>query len=102
RGILDGPPPLARHIIPSLNQTTGSLPRFARFSVDPRLAEGTGRGIFGSSQSTEKRKGAAMITAGKDRRGAVLIYSMLTMIAFVAFCSLAVDYGHIQYSKTEL
>jgi Flp pilus assembly protein TadG len=43
-----------------------------------------------------------MITTGNNRRGAVLIYAMLTMIAFIAMCSLAVDWGRVQFHKTEL
>src|SRR4051812_30221373 len=38
----------------------------------------------------------------RARRGAVLVYTMVAMVAFVGLCSLAVDYGRAQMVKTEL
>jgi hypothetical protein len=38
----------------------------------------------------------------RRRRGAIIIYSGAVIIALVALCTLAVDYGHVQLVKTEL
>lgn len=46
--------------------------------------------------------GKGLRQARKTRRGAVLIYAMTGMAAFVGFCSLAVDWGRVQLVKTEL
>lgn len=42
------------------------------------------------------------IAAGGRRRGAVLMYVMFAMVAFVGFASLAIDWGHVRCVKTEL
>jgi Flp pilus assembly protein TadG len=36
------------------------------------------------------------------RRGAVIVYTAIIMVAFCGICSLAVDYGHVQMAKSEL
>src|SRR3954453_21943418 len=36
------------------------------------------------------------------RRGAVLVYTMSVMVVFIGMCSLAVDWGRVQVTKTEL
>src|SRR3954454_16893343 len=36
------------------------------------------------------------------RKGAVLIYGIMAMIVFIGFCSLAVDWGRVQLTRTEL
>src|SRR5688572_16364082 len=36
------------------------------------------------------------------RRGSALIYVLAALVAFAAFCSLAVDLGRVQLAKTEL
>jgi len=38
----------------------------------------------------------------KKRRGAVVIYVVLMIVILLAFCSLAVDYGRVTTTKTEL
>src|SRR4051794_9351755 len=36
------------------------------------------------------------------RNGAVLIYGIMAMMVFIGFCSLAVDWGRVQLTRTEL
>jgi Flp pilus assembly protein TadG len=38
----------------------------------------------------------------RTRRGAILVYSLVGMTAFIGISSLAVDYGRVQLTKTEL
>src|SRR5438105_2930157 len=42
------------------------------------------------------------LRARPSRRGSVVVYGILTMVVFLGFCSLAVDYGRAQMVKTEL
>ena len=41
-------------------------------------------------------------TRRRARRGTVLPYTVVVMLAMLAVCSLAVDYGHVQAVKTDL
>lgn len=42
------------------------------------------------------------VTPARFRRGAALIYITLLMVVLLGFCSLAVDWGHVQACKTQL
>lgn len=37
-----------------------------------------------------------------QRRGSILLYVLLLLTMFAAICSLAVDYGHVQFVKSEM
>src|SRR5690349_7829892 len=41
-------------------------------------------------------------TIRTSRRGMVIVFAVLMLLALVGFCSLAVDYGRVQTAKTEL
>src|SRR5437764_1148924 len=59
-------------------------------------------GSIGGPSFTPKRLGNPRGNHYGNRRGAVMVYSVAIMVVFVAICSLAVDYGRVQLTKTEL